>query len=52
MFWYGEETRDVENITFICHRYQAGKPPITPRIILVKTPDALKMRLIHFLAQI
>lgn len=39
VFWYGGETRDVEYLSFICLWYQAGKTPVTLRIIVVKTPD-------------
>lgn len=39
VFWYGGETRNIEYLSFICLWYQAGKPPVTLRIILVKTPD-------------
>ena len=37
--WYGGEKRTVEYLTFICLWYHAGIPPISLRIVLVKTPN-------------
>ena len=39
VFWYGGETRDVEYLSLTCLWYQAGKPPVRLRVILVKTPE-------------
>ena len=36
--WYGGETRQLNYLTFTCLWYHAGLPPVTLRIVLVKTP--------------
>lgn len=37
--WYGGEQRTIECLSFICLWYHAGQPPLTLRIVLVKTPN-------------
>lgn len=37
--WYGSEQKELQYLSFICLWYHAGIPPITLRIVLVKTPD-------------
>jgi hypothetical protein len=37
--WYGSEQKIIECLTFVCLWYHAGEPPISLRVVLVKTPD-------------
>ena len=37
--WYGGEQKMIECLSFVCLWYHAGKPPLTVRIVLVKTPN-------------
>lgn len=37
--WYGGIQKTLECLSFTCLWYHAGKPPVTLRIVLVKTPD-------------
>jgi hypothetical protein len=37
--WYGGEQKIIECLSFICLWYHAGEPPLTVRIVLVKTPN-------------
>jgi DDE superfamily endonuclease len=36
--WYGGEQKIIECLTFVCLWYHAGEPPVSLRIVLVKTP--------------
>lgn len=36
--WYGGEQKIVECLSFVCLWYHAGEPPLSLRIVLVKTP--------------
>ena len=37
--WYGGIQKTIECLSFTCLWYHAGEPPVTLRIVLVKTPD-------------
>ncbi len=37
--WYGGIKKTIECLSFTCLWYHAGEPPVTLRIVLVKTPD-------------
>ena len=36
--WYGGEQKIIECLSFVCLWYHAGEPPLSLRIVLVKTP--------------
>ena len=36
--WYGGEQKALECLSFTCLWYHAGQPPVTLRVVLVKTP--------------
>ena len=36
--WYGGEKKTLECLSFTCLWYHAGQPPLTLRVVLVKTP--------------
>jgi hypothetical protein len=36
--WYGGEQKTLECLSFTCLWYHAGQPPLTLRVVLVKTP--------------
>jgi hypothetical protein len=37
--WYGGKKKKLEYLTFVCLWYHSGIPPLSVRIVLVKTPD-------------
>ena len=36
--WYGGKKKNLEYLTFVCLWYHSGIPPVSVRIVLVKTP--------------
>ena len=36
--WYGGEQKIIECLSFVCLWYHAGEPPLSLRVVLVKTP--------------
>jgi hypothetical protein len=50
--WYGSEQKTLECLNFTCLWYHAGELPLPLRIVLVKTPEFLKQKVLGPFARI